>query len=387
MNGAFCTACGSAIAPGAAFCGSCGAAIDAPAQTAAQQAAPEVPAFEPPTTPQPVTPVAPSQAPQAYDPPPPISPAAAPYGAPPPAPPYPNPAYSAPPAAPSYAAPPMFQAGTFAQPGLAIDPSNEPLARAYIGPNADYYLGKWRMIGAAGKPNSWNWAAFLLNGWWLVYRRMWTPAMGALAAIFVLNMASVFMPGARALTSGLTLGVCALIGWRGNAMYRDHTDRAIAQSGAIAPDPNSRMAWLQTQGGVSMAAAVGVGVGFALAWYAVLFLIISQGGFGSRRSSYGSSSYSSAASPSSSGSGLITDEFLQGAQWAVSCIGPGAYIRLNPDKTFIASVGSGTWSQLIGVLTLRYNNGQPPETMRLTMRGPNQISFVEADRSGTLNRC
>ena len=380
MSEAFCTGCGSALAPGAAFCGSCGAPTDARVRTASQ---PDVPT----SAPAPVSQVAEPQAPpRVYDPPP-VQPAAVPYNAPPPAPAYPSPPYSAPPVAPSYATPPPFQGGAYAQPSLATDPTNEPLARAYIGPNADYYLGKWRMIGAAGKPNSWNWAAFLLNAWWLVYRRMWTPAMGALAAIFVLNMASVFMPGARALTSGLTLGICALIGWRGNAMYRDHTDRAIAQSGAIAPDPNSRMAWLQTQGGVGMPAAVGVGVGFALAWYAVLFLIISQGGFGSRRSSYGSFSYSSAASPSSSGSGLITDEFLQGAQWAVNCIGPGAYIRLNPDKTFTASVGAGTWSQLVGVLTLRYNNGQPPETMSLTMRGPNQISFTEANRVGTLNRC
>lgn len=222
MSEAFCTGCGSALAPGAAFCGSCGAATDARLRAASQ---PDMPAVGAAPASQVAEPQAP---PPVYDPPP-VQPAAAPYNPPPPAPAYPNPAYSAPPVAPSYATPPPFQAGTFAQPSLATDPANEPLARAYIGPNADYYLGKWRTIGAAGKPNSWNWAAFLLNAWWLVYRRMWTPAMGALAAIFVLNLAGVFMPGARALTSGLTLGVCALIGWRGNDVSRPHgsRDRAI----------------------------------------------------------------------------------------------------------------------------------------------------------------
>ena len=303
MSEAFCTGCGSALAPGSAFCGSCGAAVNARAPDVPQPPATDAPVYAPPPAPQAAAPPAPS-APPVYSPPP-VQPAAAPYSAPPtPAPTYQAQSYAAPPPAPAYAPPPSFQPGAYAQPGAAIEPGNEPFVRAYVGPNADLYLGKWRAIAAAGKPNSWNWAAFLLNAFWLVYRRMWTPAMGALAAILVLNMLGMLMPALRALTSGLTLGTCAFVGWRGNAMYRDHAERAIAQSAAVTPDPNGRMAWLQTQGGVSMLAAIGAAVGFVLVWYLALFLMIRESGLGSRSRTYGSSSYGAPASPSSSGSGL-----------------------------------------------------------------------------------
>ena len=57
------------------------------------------------------------------------------------------------------------------------DPMQQPEedVRAFVGPNADYYLQAW----AAVDPNvglqalRWNWPAFFLNVFWLLYRRMY----------------------------------------------------------------------------------------------------------------------------------------------------------------------------------------------------------------------
>ena len=401
MSQTFCTNCGSALAPGAAFCGNCGTRVEAGAPAPAEPAAPEAPPAM----------AAPEPAPEAVAPPPPPPPAPEPVVAPPPPapeayvpPPPPPPAYEAPPAQPAYAAPPAAPAYPPAAPspqpqapsaafaaGGPIDAEHEELQRAFVGPNADFYLAKWRQIAATGKPNSWNWAAFLLNAFWLAYRKMWNQALMALGAIFVLQLAGLFVPGLYALTSGLVLGVCGYIGWRGNGLYHDTAERAIAQSATMGQDRAARMAWLKTQGEVSMGPAIGMAVVFALIWYMLMFVIAREMGLGRSRSSYGSAygatSTTSDLSGGSGGSTIITDEFLQGSQWAVNCNGSGAYIRLNPDHSFTSSVGSGRWSQLIGVLSLNYTDGQPQEVMTLHKNGPNQISFTEGNRAGTLNRC
>ena len=383
MRQIFCTACGSALAPGAAFCGSCGTAVDAgggagaaadasasaPAPAPATEvaaSAPEIPA--PPPAPEAYAP--PPAPPEAYSPPP-----AAPAYAPPP-----QPAYAAPPAA-AASAPPAR---------LAADPAHEQLVRAYVGPNADHYLAKWRQIAAAGKPNSWNWASFLLNAFWLAYRKMWQPALGTVGAIFALQLLGLFAPSLGLLISGLELGICAWIGWRGNALYLNQAERALAQSATAAPDPNGRIAWLQAQGGVDMPKAVGLAIAVALLWVLLIFVIAQQMGLGRRYGSsyYGSSSYgSSTSSAAPLSEDWITDEYLEGSQWAPNCYGAGAYIRFNPNKTFTSSVGSGSWTQFGGVLTLSYSGGQPSETMTLHKQGPNQFTFTEANRTGTFNRC
>jgi hypothetical protein len=395
MSQTFCTSCGSALPAGAAFCGACGTAVDAGPSSPPESetapppppaaAAPEAPVdAPPPPSPEPVVPppAPPAEAVYAAPPsPPPV------YAAPPPpvyaAPPEPAPAYAPPSAAPLYAPAPQVA------PGAPIDPEYEQRVRAFVGPNADHYLAKWRQIAAAGKPNSWNWAAFFLNAFWLAYRKMWMPALAAIGVFLLLQVVGLFSPGLRNLTSGLQLGVCAYIGWRGNAMYRAQADRALAQAGTITQDPNGQTAWLQAQGGVSLPGALGLAGGFLLIWLLLIFVIAAQMGIGrSRGSTYGSALPSSSyASPTSANSGLITHQFLAGAQWAPNCHGAGAYITLGENGYFTSSVGSGSWSLVGNVLNLGYSNGQSQEAMTLQWQGPNQFSFTEGPRSGVFNRC
>jgi len=145
--------------------------------------------------------------------------------------------------------------------------------RAFVAQNADYYLGKWRQISASGKPNSWNWAAFFLNAFWLAYRKMWTPALAAAGAILLVQLAGLFVRELQSLSSGLVLGVCAWVGWRGNSLYRAHADQTVAQVSAMNPDRHGQIAWLQGQGGVALPAALGLAAGVMVVWYLLIFVI------------------------------------------------------------------------------------------------------------------
>jgi hypothetical protein len=51
------------------------------------------------------------------------------------------------------------------------------LLAAYVGPkNADYYARVFERFENGGSIISWNWAAFLVTSFWLLYRKMWLNA-------------------------------------------------------------------------------------------------------------------------------------------------------------------------------------------------------------------
>src|SRR5437773_1330907 len=50
--------------------------------------------------------------------------------------------------------------------------------RAFVGTKADYYLGKWAAaLKRRGAGTGFNWAAFLLSGLWMPYRKMYMPTV------------------------------------------------------------------------------------------------------------------------------------------------------------------------------------------------------------------
>jgi hypothetical protein len=130
------------------------------------------------------------------------------------------------------------------------------MVRTFVGPNADQYLGKWRIMEAHNKAHSWNWAAFLLSIYWMAYRKMFQPALLAAGAVLLLVVVGMLMPPIAALTNLLVLGVAGGVGWRGNTLYRDHVGRSLARIEAVSPDPQARLTAAQSQGGVSWPAAL-----------------------------------------------------------------------------------------------------------------------------------
>jgi hypothetical protein len=57
-------------------------------------------------------------------------------------------------------------------------------ARAFVGPEADYYVARWERVDEQGSyALGFNWTAFFLHVFWLLYRRMYRRFWLALAAI------------------------------------------------------------------------------------------------------------------------------------------------------------------------------------------------------------
>jgi hypothetical protein len=60
--------------------------------------------------------------------------------------------------------------------------------RAYLGKNADYYLGqfpRFKVGGVEGFAATWNWAAFLATFWWFLYRKQYLFFGLALVGMFL----------------------------------------------------------------------------------------------------------------------------------------------------------------------------------------------------------
>lgn len=165
-----------------------------------------------------------------------------------------------PPPAPAPAPVQGWSAGPAAGVAPAAPLEGEAALRSFIGPNATYYLGKWRDMDSSGSRTSWNWAAFFLNGLWLAYRRMWKPALifGGLFVGLAL-VATAAYAGLGGETGALVdllrilvvLGVAVWIGLNGNRLYRAHVGAALA-GGA------------ERTGGTSVGAAIGYGVAVVL---------------------------------------------------------------------------------------------------------------------------
>ena len=119
--------------------------------------------------------------------------------------------------------------------------------RAFVGPNADYYLQAW----AAADPNGgrqalrWNWPAFFLNVIWMLYRKMYKYfwiSFGALVAIgaaegIVEAMLSIKGPGWWDIV--INFAVAGFFGAYGTWFYYRHATFTIAQTKAQHTSPEA----------------------------------------------------------------------------------------------------------------------------------------------------
>jgi Protein of unknown function (DUF2628) len=84
--------------------------------------------------------------------------------------------------------------------GLKVSPQNQERLtagteedyRAYLGPQADKYLLKFKQFTASeedGFALTWHWPAFFFGFWWMLYRKLYIWAMVALALWLVPHLA------------------------------------------------------------------------------------------------------------------------------------------------------------------------------------------------------
>lgn len=150
---------------------------------------------------------------------------------------------------------------------IKAKPDQDEFYKAVIGPkNQDYYLRRFQRFDQTGKSGiTWNWPAFFITFYWLLYRKMWLYALVIfLAPIFIGLLLGVL--GAISNDPGdLIVGLGYLVYWLAivflppmyaNALYYRHCKKKIAKAKTSSDDAQRQLTELSVKGGTSNAALI-----------------------------------------------------------------------------------------------------------------------------------
>ncbi len=157
--------------------------------------------------------------------------------------------------------------------------------RAFVGTNAQSYVGDWMAVleGRKSRP-AFNGAAFLFAGLWLPYRKLYRAAAVFLAILLVVNlleavgeMTTQSSPGLPAVISLLGWGV-AIVGWFicgffANQWYLSRAIRVINDVRSRHLDEDEHLEQIAQRGGTSIGSALGIFVGFIALNFALAFVV------------------------------------------------------------------------------------------------------------------
>ncbi len=149
--------------------------------------------------------------------------------------------------------------------------------RAFVGPNADYYLPGWW-----AKKWKWNWAAFFFGGWWIAYRKMYKAFVIFFGIILTeTSIELVFFPNLAELIGRATYVVYAIVcGAFGNTWYYRKAKAVIADAHSHGGHPQWDPAGgpdvygeLRKRGGTSvLIAIVALALAFVIAFATLMVL-------------------------------------------------------------------------------------------------------------------
>ena len=134
--------------------------------------------------------------------------------------------------------------------------TDEEVRTAVIGPSSTlYYLGAFDRI-ARGEGSGWNWPAFLVTWYWLLYRKMWVPAVLYFFTPIIVNIFLLAVIGASPVVGGL-MCLFWLAAWLigpgmlANGWYYRHCLGKIRDVRARSGSKDQVMARLEAAGGTS----------------------------------------------------------------------------------------------------------------------------------------
>lgn len=115
--------------------------------------------------------------------------------------------------------------------------------------NQKFYEEKFRKMDDRGKSISWNWAAFFMGIYWMIYRKMYFKA-GAFCILSLVASSTPYI--------GLVLNFAVLvgIGIYANALYLDHIQENIEKTKTLSP--NNKEEILKSKGGTNLPLALGI---------------------------------------------------------------------------------------------------------------------------------
>jgi Tfp pilus assembly protein PilE len=118
----------------------------------------------------------------------------------------------------------------------------------------DYYLPRFDRA-ASGQSASWHWPAFFVTWWWMLYRKMWIPALiYFFAPSLVMGVLTAAIPSAGPLLGWLVILIVPAI--FANRWYYRHCTNKIAQVRARGGSKEQMLARLEAVGGTSNVALI-----------------------------------------------------------------------------------------------------------------------------------
>ena len=119
----------------------------------------------------------------------------------------------------------------------------------FIQRNQKFYEDKFKKMNDTGKSASWNWAAFFLGIYWMIYRKMYFKA----GAFFILSLVASSTPYIGGI---LNFAVLVGIGIYANALYMDHVDGNIEKVKTLFSD--NKEVIIKKIGGTNLPLALGL---------------------------------------------------------------------------------------------------------------------------------
>jgi hypothetical protein len=156
---------------------------------------------------------------------------------------------------------------------LAIDE-----IRAFVGRRADYYLKKWHgTLAGEARGTGFNWAAFLLSGLWIPYRKMYLVALVFYGIVIAESIAEeVIFVGilgreeTPAVVDRITAVIAAAVcGAFGNRWYLSRVRKEISSLKVQGMTEEAVLETLARRGGTSLGAALG----FFLLFMTITFVV------------------------------------------------------------------------------------------------------------------
>jgi hypothetical protein len=150
--------------------------------------------------------------------------------------------------------------------------------RAFVGRNSRYYLRKWPWsLDYFGRAKGFNWAAFLLSGLWMPYRKMYRLTLIFFAIIVAITVAEEIVVAAGFVAESAAtvfdrvsqLVIPIICGIFANAWYLAHAKREIVKIRASGLKDEDYYQALARRGGTNLFASFG----FFLLLIAALILL------------------------------------------------------------------------------------------------------------------
>lgn len=129
----------------------------------------------------------------------------------------------------------------------SAEDEDERLMEAYCR-GKPYFINAFKKIEKNGK-NSWNWAAFIFNMWYLCYKKMW--GWGFLVWIIMISLQL-----AGTIGYVISLGMAIVCGVFANRFYYQRYQKLLSDCKAMFPTFEGRKRYLYNKGGSSAGAVI-----------------------------------------------------------------------------------------------------------------------------------